>query len=135
LGIDEDGDAIESCVVTEAPVPEEEPEEGRQTGRRGKGEKPAPKPARKPRGQNQQLVLSALRKALFDTPDARPEGLDAPVGAAVVTRKTWWDIARDALPQVDRKKAAEAFRDALEALVGNGFVGHHKREYFWEVED
>ena len=63
----------------------------------------------------------------------RPEGIDAPPGAAVVTRDTWWAAARDALLDEAEKKARDAFRDAVEGLVGTGFVGHHKRKVFWEL--
>jgi hypothetical protein len=126
LGFDEDDDILESCVVVEAPLPAEEPR-----GKKGKQEKPdpAPKPPRKPVGANQQLVLEALREVLFDTPDARPSHIDAPAGVAVVTKETWWRVARERLPHDDERKAREAFREALEGLVGRNFVGHHQRIY------
>jgi hypothetical protein len=135
LGFDEDMDVIESCAVVEAPLPPdtEEGPGGKKAKRKKREEAFEAKPPRRPRGQNQQLVLNALRAALFDTPDARPEGIDAPPGAAVVTRDTWWAAARDALPHEDEKKARDAFRDAVEGLVGTGFVGHHKRKVFWEL--
>jgi hypothetical protein len=126
LGFDEDMDVIESCAVVEREVSAETPPSGK------KKEKATP-PPRRPRGQNQQIVLDSLRKALFDTPDAKPEGLDVPTGSAVVTRETWWSMARDDLPHEDDKRAREAFRDATEALVANGFVGHHKRQYYWDL--
>jgi hypothetical protein len=127
LGFDEDEDIIESCAVVEREVSAETPPSGK------KGKEKATPPPRRPRGQNQQIVLTSLRKALFDTPDAKPDGLDEPTGSAVVTRETWWSIARDDLPHEDDKKAKEAFRDAAEALVANGFVGHHKRQYYWDL--
>jgi hypothetical protein len=46
---------------------------------------------------------------------------------------TWWAAARDDMPHEDERKARDAFRHAVEGLVGTGFVGHHKRKVFWEL--
>jgi hypothetical protein len=132
LGFDEDMDVIESCVVVEAPVPEADPAEPRGRKKKEAKEEPAPTQPRRAVGPNQQLVLESLRDALFVAPDARPEGLDAPPGVAVVSKEKWWRFAREQLPHENEKKARDAFREAWVALVERCFVGHWQREFFWE---
>jgi len=108
VGVDEDGDAITSCIVV--------PIEGQ----------PAPAVKTKRRlSPAQQLALAALPEAILEHGEPAPSGLQLPASITkVVTLEHWRDRLRDrGIIADDDTNPRQTFKRMREALQCKGLIG------------
>jgi hypothetical protein len=106
VGFDEDGAAITSCVVRDAPDC-----------------RPSEEPRKRPLSHATKIALDALEEALTKAGEASPESEQIPHNTRVVRIGAWRRYAYQRNPDAAAEAKRKSFRRSREALQAGGHVG------------
>jgi hypothetical protein len=110
VGVDEDGEAITSCVIVPADESGEEPAERKAKSRKMSGA--------------QTRALTMLREAIIAAGECPPSSNHIPPGKACIREQTWRQYCyRGGISTGEQEAKRKAYTNASEALIAQGLVG------------